>query len=101
MKPPTFSEITPESVYSDRRRFLKDAALFAATAAGVGGGLLWATHTWRSRRAAAVLPSRSPSAEDDELVFSPGPYATTEARTPFADVTTYNNFYEFGTTKRD
>src|SRR5262249_30082631 len=42
----------------------------------------------------------SPAADGD-LVFSPGPFATTEPRTPLADVTTYNNFYEFGTTKRD
>src|SRR5262245_48598344 len=50
VKAPPTSEITPESAYTDRRRFIKDAGLFAATAAGVGGGLLWATHSWRSRR---------------------------------------------------
>ncbi len=93
VKTPPTSEITPESVYSDRRRFLKDAAMFAATAAGVGGGLLWATHTWRSRGRAVsgeALDASSPAA---------GPFLTTEARTPFEDVTTYNNFYEFGATK--
>jgi sulfoxide reductase catalytic subunit YedY len=90
MKPPSASEITPESAYADRRRFLKEAALFAATATGVGAGLLWATHTWRSRE-------RNVSGE--ALEASAGPFRTTEARTPFEDVTTYNNFYEFGTTK--
>jgi sulfoxide reductase catalytic subunit YedY len=64
--------------------------LFAATATGVGTGLLWATHTWRSRE-------RNVSGE--ALEASAGPFRTTEARTPFEDVTTYNNFYEFGTTK--
>ena len=101
VKAPPTSEITPESAYTDRRRFIKDAALFAATAAGVGGSLLWATHTWRSRPPAAAATPRSPAAADGELTFSPGHFSTTEARTPFADVTTYNNFYEFGTTKRD
>jgi methionine sulfoxide reductase catalytic subunit len=90
VKAPPTSEITPESAYADRRRFLKDAALFAATAAGVGGGLLWATHTWRSR-------SRGVSGE--ELEASTGAFRTTEAQTPFEEVTTYNNFYEFGSTK--
>jgi methionine sulfoxide reductase catalytic subunit len=90
VKSPPTSEITPESAYADRRRFLKDAALFAATAAGVGGGLLWATHTWRSR-------SRGVSSEG--LEASTGSFRTTEAKTPFEEVTTYNNFYEFGSTK--
>jgi sulfoxide reductase catalytic subunit YedY len=30
-----------------------------------------------------------------------GPYGTTESLTPYKDVTTYNNFYEFGTDKAD
>ena len=29
------------------------------------------------------------------------PFSTTEAQTPYQDVTTYNNFYEFGTAKSD
>ena len=28
-----------------------------------------------------------------------GPFGTTEAKTPYESVTTYNNFYEFGTDK--
>src|SRR5690242_3182935 len=31
----------------------------------------------------------------------PSPYDTTEPRTPLADVTSYNNFYEFGSNKDD
>ena len=30
-----------------------------------------------------------------------GPYGTSEPQTPYADITTYNNFYEFGTDKSD
>jgi sulfoxide reductase catalytic subunit YedY len=86
------SEITPESAGADRRRFLKNSLLFTATAAGVGGGLLWLTHSARPR----------PESPDALLLEAPaGPFGTTEARTPYADVTTYNNFYEFGTSKDD
>jgi len=31
----------------------------------------------------------------------PGPFSTDEERTPFADATRYNNFYELGTDKQD
>ena len=35
------SEITPEALYLRRREFIRNAALFTATSAGVGSGLLW------------------------------------------------------------
>ncbi len=97
-KSPPASEITPESLATDRRRFLKSSALFAATAAGVGGGLVWLSHSARVRRpvsASAAAPTTAPPAK------VPGPYDTAEPRTSFADVTTYNNFYEFGSGKDD
>jgi methionine sulfoxide reductase catalytic subunit len=92
-KPPS-SDITPEGVYRDRRRFLKDAALFTATAAGIGGALWRLTGGGKGRRAAA-------SAEGELPDVTPGPFGTTELRTPLTDVTGYNNFYEFGTEKDD
>ena len=70
------SEITPESHYVNRRDFLGRAA-GAIAAAGLGGGL------------AAALP-RGLLAQQDE-----------DKLTPWEDVTTYNNFYEFGTSKSD
>jgi sulfoxide reductase catalytic subunit YedY len=70
------SEITPKSVYLNRRRFL----------AGAAGGLLLAGGAAR----AAKLGDLSKS-----------PFSTTEPQTPYRDVTTYNNFYEFGTGKGD
>jgi sulfoxide reductase catalytic subunit YedY len=91
-KRPPDSEITPEGAVPGRRKFLKDSLLFTATAAGVGGGLLALTHTWRTR-------TRIPT--ELGIDASPGPFGTDEARTPYADVTTYNNFYEFGTSKDD
>jgi len=70
------SEITPEELYFGRREFLRAAGLLGVAAAA--GGL----------SAAAASVGRRGSQEKDEL-------------TPFDDVTTYNNFYEFGTDKGD
>jgi methionine sulfoxide reductase catalytic subunit len=74
---PPSSEITPERLYAGRRAFLKQAGLAGAglAAAGVAGVGLW--------------PRKSDAFEAQD------------ALTPIEDVTTYNNFYEFGTAKSD
>jgi sulfoxide reductase catalytic subunit YedY len=77
------SEITSESVYLDRRRFLRDAGLLTAGAIG-----------------ASVLPRTADAAVRD-LQTVQGPFSTDEAPNSWEDVTTYNNFYEFGTGKDD
>jgi len=94
---PPSSEITPERVYADRRRFLKNAALFAATAAGAGAGLVWLTGGLKpgSRATSRAAPA------DAGRPASRGPYDTAEPPTPIEAVTTYNNFYEFGSNKDD
>jgi len=96
---PVASEVTPESLYANRRKFIGDALRFTATAAGVGGGLLWATHTWRTRTAPPAAAASTGAGAAGSLDARPGPFGTNEARTPLADVSGYNNFYEFGTTK--
>ena len=87
---PHSSEITPRAVYERRRDFLK---LMAGGVAGVGlAG--WAT---REALAATVAPgklARLPGAASRE----PGAMAA-DPLTPYKDVTSYNNFYEFGTDK--
>jgi sulfoxide reductase catalytic subunit YedY len=80
------SEITPYDLYLRRREFL---ALGAAAAAGAALNL-------RPGPASGA----EPSGEKLEGVMR-GPFATDEKMTPFKDVTTYNNFYEFGTEKED
>jgi sulfoxide reductase catalytic subunit YedY len=85
---PAYSEITPKSLY-DRRKFLTGAA-----AAGVG-----------LAASAAVYKLSAP----DEKVFAStklnfthnDKFSTTEKISSEKDVTTYNNFYEFGTGKSD
>ena len=80
-------DITPEAVYLRRRDFMR-----AGAAATVGlGGLL------AGRSAHALAETDYPAVPN----LKPGPFATDEAKTPFKDVATYNNFYEFGTEKSD
>jgi sulfoxide reductase catalytic subunit YedY len=62
-------------------------AMGAALAAGVGAYQL-------------LAPGESVAA-GEKLPFKPGPYGTTEEKTPLKDITSYNNFYEFGTDKSD
>jgi methionine sulfoxide reductase catalytic subunit len=80
-------EITPESVYLRRRDFLR-----AGAAAAVGLGGLMA-----GRDALALAETDLPAVPN----LKPGPFATDEAKTPWKDVTGYNNFYEFGLDKTD
>ncbi|MEW6647794.1 MAG: protein-methionine-sulfoxide reductase catalytic subunit MsrP [Pseudomonadota bacterium] len=75
------SEITSETVYRERRRFL-GAALAA------GGALLL------PNAAPAALPRRF-----DKLPLSR--YSANEPLNSYKDITTYNNFYELGTGKSD
>ena len=77
------SEMTDERLYWQRREFIRAAGLAALGVATAGVDLVRA-----EPQRAASLPN-----------VTPGPFGTSEARTPYEDVTTYNNFYEFGTDK--
>ena len=88
------SEITPRSVFRNRRRFMRDTA--GAAAAMLGGSLaLLGSH--RVTALAADPDARGPKIEG---IVESG-YRTDEELTPYSDITSYNNFYEFGTDKRD
>jgi sulfoxide reductase catalytic subunit YedY len=76
------SEITDPVLYHQRRRFLKIAAAGAGT---VLSGL------------ALPASARAGSLSDVKVGF----VTPDEKLTPKVDVTTYNNFYEFGTSKDD
>src|SRR5215217_5945504 len=89
---PPSHEITPESVFHNRRQFLKNGALAAGTAVAVGSGLLWLV--------GAAPPPDVP--EEPPLPVAQGEAgAVDEPMTPFQSVTTYNNFYELGLDKGD
>jgi sulfoxide reductase catalytic subunit YedY len=86
---PPSSEITDESLYLRRREFLAGGAALALGGVGVA----------RAVRATA-LPAAGPAAADlPGLVKSA--YTVDEPLTSYADVTHYNNYYEFGTGKDD
>jgi len=79
------SEITPESVWLNRRNLMKAAA--------AGAGLVAAGETMADSSAPLALDFAS--APDDSA------FKAKEDLTPYEAATTYNNFYEFGTNKSD
>jgi sulfoxide reductase catalytic subunit YedY len=80
------SEVTDEQLYRSRRDFLR-----SATAAVVG-----------ATAASLVQPPGPAEAAAEPLAsVKNGALSTTEPSTRLADVTGYNNFYEFGTDKED
>ncbi|AMM23890.1 protein-methionine-sulfoxide reductase catalytic subunit MsrP [Variovorax sp. PAMC 28711] len=89
---PLSSEVTPRSVYEERRGLLK---LMAGGAAGA------ALATWAGREALAQ------TAGPGKLAKLPGAKSTVagamsmDKLTDYKDASTYNNFYEFGTDKAD
>jgi sulfoxide reductase catalytic subunit YedY len=80
------SEITPEGVYFDRRKFI--------TAAGVLGAGLLGAKALRADAFNGPLQQQKP-------LGTPYGLQPSDVATPEADVTSYNNFYEFGTGKDD
>ncbi|HEU4708085.1 MAG TPA: protein-methionine-sulfoxide reductase catalytic subunit MsrP [Methylophilaceae bacterium] len=84
------SEITPREVYENRREFLKLAGFGLAAGAAVATGLL-------STRVEAAEVKHGRKIDH----FSKTRYGAEEKLTPYQDVTTYNTFYEFGTSKSD
>ena len=92
-------EVTSESLYLRRREWLKNAALTLATAGGVGGSLL-ALIGEGGRKREGYAPKRAPTAL--AIAERPPPRGQlSDAATSLHDVTTYNNFYEFGLGKSD
>src|SRR5438067_3492245 len=72
-----YSEITPKQIYMNRRRFLATAA--------IGGGL-------------AAVDARAANPYSGVVK---SPLSTTEKPTPLNAVASYNNYYEFGTSKEE
>jgi len=83
------SEITPKTLYLNRRSFLAGAAL-AGTAAATG---------FRLRKVAS--PSDTVLAGNKIDGIQKSPFSTGETITPYKDVTHYNNYYEFSTEKEE
>ena len=84
-----YSEITPQWLYINRRRFLTGA--LGVTAGALAGRVL----------KEVAWPSEKALADNTLKVALKSPFSTNEPITPFNDVTHYNNFYEFGVQKED
>ncbi len=80
------SAITDERDYLRRRDFLKAASGAALAAAAA---------------AAPDRPLHAAAAQEPLAPVAPSPFSTDERRNSFRDITSYNNFYEFGTEKED
>jgi len=89
---PASSEITSRAAYEQRREFLR------LLAAGGTGAML---PGWAGREALAQVPRPGKLAALPGTASAVAGAVTVEKLTPYADVTTYNNFYEFGTDKAD
>ena len=76
LKQPKWSEVTPKAAFLNRR------ALIAAA----GGAVL-----------AGALPGRAVA----KIAARPSAFSTDAARNTYEEITTYNNFYEFGWDKSD
>jgi methionine sulfoxide reductase catalytic subunit len=85
----TYADVTPKSVYLNRRQLLR------AMGIGVAGGLLVRNFSH------LVFPPAKVAAGSKLNVAVKSPFSTTEKQNTFEDVTHYNNFYEFGTDKGD
>ena len=76
-EPFRYSEITPKSLFYNRRQFLAQAS-------------------------AAIAAMAAPLSAATKLTgLQKSPFSTTDKPNTFQQVTTYNNFYEFGTDKSD
>ena len=82
-----YSDVTPRSIWVRRREFIK---LATGAVAGVGAGL--------------VLSEMDAFAQTGQKLpgVKPSPLSTTgEKLNSYKDITTYNNYYEFGTDKAE
>ena len=83
-----YSEVTPKALYLRRREFIQAASGVAVAAA------------------AALAPpearAQKPAAHGAKLAsVKKSSFSTTEKQNSWEDVTTYNNFYEFGAEKEE
>ena len=83
------SEITPQDLYLNRRKFLTGMAV-AGAAAATGFGVK-----------ELLSPSMRASAGQKIDGIQKSALSTTEKITPYNDVTHYNNYYEFSTEKEE
>ncbi len=80
------SEMTPKSLYVNRRKF-------------IGASLVTGAVALAGYKFSGMLEPREQVSAGTKLQFSKSNLSTSEKETPLKDVTSYNNFYEFSTDK--
>ncbi len=85
----TYADVTPQRLYLNRRNFLLGLAISA--------GAVKAYENF-SHLLTVSADNSGPSKLNGVTKW---PYSTTEKPTPYDDVTHYNNYYEFGTSKTE
>ncbi len=96
-KEPPSREITPERLFWRRREFIRNAGLIAGTALATGVPLLWLV----GKSPPPDAPEEPPLGDLAAASAAEAQFEVDEPQTPYKDVTTYNNFYEFGIDKDD
>ena len=84
------SEITPESIYHSRRQFIKSAGILT------GGALLLAAC---GGEAPSIAPAPTATLLKPGLTLTGSMDELGDPLTPYADVSGFNNFYEFSLSK--
>ena len=92
-------EVTPRGVHEGRRELLRGLGAGGLAAAAGAGGLLSVGEALAQGGAAVKRPGKLAALPSVRSAVV-GAYAM-DKLTPHEDVTTYNNFYEFGTDKSD
>ena len=87
------SEITDEKLFWNRREFIRAAGLAAGAAAGAG--VFWGADATLSAAEPAPHGRKFENVKPSELSV------TNEKANSWEQITTYNNYYEFGTDKED
>jgi methionine sulfoxide reductase catalytic subunit len=82
------SEITSKEAFENRRTLIKAAGASLLTASGIFTGIVSGSVTAATGR-------------QKFNAYAKSKYSTDEKLTPYDDVTSYNNYYEFGTSKTD
>ena len=116
------SEITPRTLFEDRRSFMKTAGVGISAGLIVGSAGLWSGKAHAAQIAGgategagrligrANVPAPEKVATKSTSIYVPRQkitgytktaYGAGEKLTKYQDITTYNNYYEFGTDKSD
>lgn len=95
------SEITPREIYTERRRFLQQAgfSLVAASTGMLAAPAFAATSIASQSNQKTLRQQGNPALKLPS--YTKSDYGDGETLTPYEDIATYNNYYEFGTSKSD